>query len=135
MRANYLPILACIAASLWAWQQPLAFAESNLVFSSTNFLHGRPWTLLPALFVHASPLRVGELVDPLRHGSSVLNVLVAAAVGESPDSLFGHLQLLRDGALALTGLEPLAVPGRRRPAFSIKDASGPGQRLAINQQR
>lgn len=58
MRANYLLILACIAASLWAWQQPPAFAEPNLVFSSTNFLHGRPWTLLPALFVHASPLHL-----------------------------------------------------------------------------
>jgi membrane associated rhomboid family serine protease len=58
MRANYLLILACIAATLWAWQQPPAFAEPNLVFSSTNFLHGRPWTLLPALFVHASPLHL-----------------------------------------------------------------------------
>jgi membrane associated rhomboid family serine protease len=58
MRANYLLIFTCIAASLWAWQQAPSSAEHNLVFSSTNFLHGRPWTLLPALFVHASPLHL-----------------------------------------------------------------------------
>ncbi len=58
MRANTLLILTCIAASLWAWQQPPAFAEQNLIFSSTNLLHGRLWTLLPALFVHASPLHL-----------------------------------------------------------------------------
>lgn len=58
MRANYFLILACIAASVWAWQQEPAFAERALVFSSTNLTHGRPWTLLPALFVHASPLHL-----------------------------------------------------------------------------
>jgi membrane associated rhomboid family serine protease len=63
MRGNYLLILTCIAASLWAWQQAPSFAEHNLVFSSTNFLHGRPWTLLPALFVHASPLHlIGNMI-------------------------------------------------------------------------
>jgi membrane associated rhomboid family serine protease len=63
MRTNYLLILSCIAASLWAWQQPPAFAERNLIFSAANLLHGRPWTLLPALFVHASPLHLfGNMV-------------------------------------------------------------------------
>ncbi len=58
MRANYFLILACVFASLWAWQQAPAFAERGLIFSSTNLTHGRPWTLFPALFVHASPLHL-----------------------------------------------------------------------------
>jgi membrane associated rhomboid family serine protease len=39
---------------VWAWQQPPTFAQQNLVFSYNNFMHGRVWTLLTALFVHAS---------------------------------------------------------------------------------
>src|SRR5262249_61354873 len=58
MRANYFLILACILASVWAWQQPPALAERALIFSSTNLSQGRPWTLFPALFVHASPLHL-----------------------------------------------------------------------------
>lgn len=58
MRVNSVLILACIAASVWAWQQQPAFAERNLVFSSVNLLHGRVWTLPAALFVHASPLHL-----------------------------------------------------------------------------
>jgi len=58
MRINSLLILSCIAASLWAWQQPPSFAEQNLVFSSTNLAHGRLWTLPVALFIHGSPLHL-----------------------------------------------------------------------------
>jgi membrane associated rhomboid family serine protease len=58
MRANYFLILACVLASVWAWQQQPAFAERALIFSSTNLTHGRPWTLFPALFVHASPVHL-----------------------------------------------------------------------------
>ncbi|HEY3303646.1 MAG TPA: rhomboid family intramembrane serine protease [Candidatus Binatia bacterium] len=58
MRVNSLLILACIAASLWAWQQPPSFAEQNLVFSSSNLMHGRLWTLPVALFIHGSPLHL-----------------------------------------------------------------------------
>jgi membrane associated rhomboid family serine protease len=58
MRVNSFLILACIAASFWAWQQPPSFAEQNLVFSSGNLLHGRLWTLPLALFIHGSPLHL-----------------------------------------------------------------------------
>jgi membrane associated rhomboid family serine protease len=58
MRANTALILACVFASLWAWQQPPEFAQRALIFSSTNLAHGRPWTLLPALFIHASPVHL-----------------------------------------------------------------------------
>ncbi len=58
MRINWFLILACILASLWAWQtaqQDPTFVDNNLVFSLNNLLAGRVWTLVTALFVHASP--------------------------------------------------------------------------------
>ena len=51
-------MLACIAASLWAWQQDPGFAERNLVFSLRNLEKGRLWTLFAALFVHANVLHL-----------------------------------------------------------------------------
>jgi membrane associated rhomboid family serine protease len=58
VKTNTLLILACIAASLWAWQQDPAFAEKNLIFSLNNLEKGRVWTLLAALFVHANVLHL-----------------------------------------------------------------------------
>ena len=58
MKTNSLLILACIAASIWAWQQDPAFAERNLIFSLRNFENGRFWTLVVALFVHANVLHL-----------------------------------------------------------------------------
>ncbi len=54
MKTNPLLILACIAASIWAWQQDPAFAEKNLIFSLSNLEKGRVWTPVVALFVHAN---------------------------------------------------------------------------------
>lgn len=58
LKTNSLLILACIAATLWAWQQDPAFAEKNLIFSLNNLEKGRVWTLLAALFVHANVLHL-----------------------------------------------------------------------------
>ncbi|TMA89818.1 MAG: rhomboid family intramembrane serine protease, partial [Deltaproteobacteria bacterium] len=58
LRINYYLIVACIAASLWAWHQNPTFAEQNLVFSFNNLLHGRVWTLVTALFVHGNVLHL-----------------------------------------------------------------------------
>jgi rhomboid family protein len=54
LKTNPLLILACIAASIWAWQQAPAFAEKNLIFSLSNLEKGRVWTPVVALFVHAN---------------------------------------------------------------------------------
>ena len=54
MKTNSLLLLACIAATLCAWQQNPAFAERNLIFSLANLEKGRVWTLFAALFVHAN---------------------------------------------------------------------------------
>lgn len=47
-------MLACVLASLCAWQQDPNWADQNLVFSLNNLYAGRIWTLITALFVHAS---------------------------------------------------------------------------------
>ena len=63
MKINSLLILACIAASIWAWQQDPAFAERNLIFSLRNFENGRFWTLIVAVFVHANVFHlVGNMI-------------------------------------------------------------------------
>jgi membrane associated rhomboid family serine protease len=58
LRVNYLLILGCIAASLWAWNQDTSFVDQNLVFSQNNLLAGRVWTIFTAIFVHASPIHL-----------------------------------------------------------------------------
>jgi len=63
LKTNTLLILACLAASLWAWQQDPAFAENNLIFSLKNLQQGKVWTLVAALFIHASVLHLfGNMV-------------------------------------------------------------------------
>ena len=72
MRTNSLLILACIAASLWAWQQEPAFAERNLIFSLSNLEKGRVWTAVAALFVHANVLHLfGNMLFLFVFGSTL----------------------------------------------------------------
>ncbi|MGH7794438.1 MAG: rhomboid family intramembrane serine protease [Candidatus Binatia bacterium] len=72
MRTNSLLILACIAASLWAWQQEPAFAEKHLIFSLSNLDKGRFWTLIAALFVHANVLHLfGNMLFLFVFGSTL----------------------------------------------------------------
>ena len=72
MKTNTLLILACIAASLWAWQQDPAFAEKNLIFSLGNLEKGRVWTLVAALFVHANVLHLfGNMLFLFVFGSTL----------------------------------------------------------------
>ena len=58
MKTNSSLIFACVAASLWAWQQDPAFAGKNLIFSLSNLEKARVWTLVAALFVHANVLHL-----------------------------------------------------------------------------
>ena len=72
MKINLLLILACIAASFWAWQQDPALAQRNLVFSFHNLEQGRVWTLFAALFVHASVLHLfGNMLFLFVFGSTL----------------------------------------------------------------
>ena len=72
MKTNSLLILTCIAASLWAWQQEPAFAETHLIFSLANLEKGRIWTLFAALFVHANILHLfGNMLFLFVFGSTL----------------------------------------------------------------
>jgi len=72
LKTNSLLILACIAASLWAWQQEPAFAERNLIFSLSNLEKGRVWTAVAALFVHANVLHLfGNMLFLFVFGSTL----------------------------------------------------------------
>ncbi len=72
MKTNFLLILACIGASIWAWQQTPTFAQQNLVFSYNNLMHGRVWTLVTALFVHASAVHLfGNMLFLFVFGSTL----------------------------------------------------------------
>ena len=72
MKINLLLIFACIAASLWAWQQEPAFAERNLIFSLSNLEKGRVWTAVAALFVHANVLHLfGNMLFLFVFGSTL----------------------------------------------------------------
>src|SRR5438128_9952004 len=53
MRVNWFLMLACVLASLYAWQQDPNWTDQNLVFSLNNLYAARVWTLVTALFVHA----------------------------------------------------------------------------------
>lgn len=72
MKINLLLILACIAASLWAWQQEPGFAQRNLIFTLNNLEKGRVWTLVAALFVHANILHLfGNMLFLFVFGSTL----------------------------------------------------------------
>jgi membrane associated rhomboid family serine protease len=74
LKTNSLLILACIAASLWAWQQDPAFAQGNLIFSLSNLEKGRLWTLVTALFVHANVLHLfGNMLFLFVFGNTLEN--------------------------------------------------------------
>src|SRR5436309_6422177 len=53
MRVNWFLMLACVLASLYAWQQDPNWTDQNLVFSLNNLYAGRVLTLVTALLVHA----------------------------------------------------------------------------------
>ncbi len=113
MKTNYYLILACIAASLWAWQQNPTFAEQNLVFSFNNLVHGRVWTLVTALFVHGNVLHLFG------------NMLFLFVFGNTLEKTVGarnHLTIFFTGGFA--GFI-LGLPFTPRAAYNIVVVSHP----------
>jgi membrane associated rhomboid family serine protease len=101
VKINSLLILACIAASLWAWQQDPALAEKNLIFSLSNLEKGRVWTLFAALFVHANVLHLFG------------NMLFLFVFGNTLEKTVGPRKLLAiffTGGLVSFILGPLFLP-------------------------
>ena len=54
MRATNILILVCIIVTFYAWTLNPASVERNFAFSLKNLEEGRVWTLVTAVFMHAS---------------------------------------------------------------------------------
>ena len=63
MRVTTVLILLCFLASLYAWTANPVTVQNDLVFSLSNLLAGRVWTVVTAIFVHANLLHlVGNMI-------------------------------------------------------------------------
>lgn len=75
MRATTVLILLCIAASLYAWTARPVTVQDDLVFSLSNLLDGRVWTLVTAIFVHANLLHlIGNMIFLYVFGNTLESV-------------------------------------------------------------
>lgn len=75
MRTTNILILLCVLASLYAWTADTTILERDLVFSLRNLLEGRVWTLVTAIFVHASLIHlVGNMIFLYVFGSTLESV-------------------------------------------------------------
>lgn len=76
MRATNVLILICTVATLYAlyWADPTS-VERNLVFSLKNMQEGRVWTLVTAIFVHASLIHLlGNMIFLYVFGNTLESV-------------------------------------------------------------
>jgi len=75
MRATNVLILACVLISLYGWTADPAFVQQNLVFSLKNFLEGRVWTVVTAIFVHANLIHLlGNMIFLYVFGNTLESV-------------------------------------------------------------
>ena len=75
MRVTTVLILLCFLASLYAWTANPVTVQNDLVFSLSNLLAGRVWTVVTAIFVHANLLHlVGNMIFLYVFGSTLEGV-------------------------------------------------------------
>jgi membrane associated rhomboid family serine protease len=75
MRATNILILVCIVVSLYAWTLDPAIVERNLAFSLMNLEEGRVWTLVTAIFLHASIIHLlGNMIFLYVFGNTLESV-------------------------------------------------------------
>ena len=75
MRATNVLILACVLISIHGWTADPAFVQQNLIFSLKNFLEGRVWTLVTAIFVHANLIHLlGNMIFLYVFGNTLESV-------------------------------------------------------------
>lgn len=105
--------MVCVLLSLYAWTLDPATVERNLVFSLKNLQEGRVWTLVTAIFVHASILHL------------LGNMIFLYVFGNTLESVTDHKHMLI--AFFLGGLLsfPLSLP------FFPPDATFVGASAAI----
>ena len=67
--------MVCIAVSLYSWTLDPTYVERNLAFSLTNLQDGRIWTLVTAIFVHASLIHLlGNMIFLYVFGNTLESV-------------------------------------------------------------
>lgn len=75
MKATNLLILLCVSTTLYTWTLDSAVAERDLIFSLRNIQEMRVWTLVTAVFVHASLMHlVGNMVFLYVFGNTLESV-------------------------------------------------------------
>ena len=98
MRATNVLILICIAATLYAlYGADPTSVERNLVFSLKNMQEGRVWTLITAIFVHASLIHLlgnmiflyvfGNTLESVTNAKRMLTVFFVGGILSFPLSL------------------------------------------------
>jgi len=98
MRATNVLILVCIAATLYAlYGADPTSVERNLVFSLKNMQEGRVWTLVTAIFVHASLIHLlgnmiflyvfGNTLESVTNSKRMLTVFFVGGILSFPLSL------------------------------------------------
>jgi len=98
MRATNVLILICIAATLYAlYGADPTSVERNLVFSLKNMQEGRAWTLITAIFVHASLIHLlgnmiflyvfGNTLESVTNAKRMLTVFFVGGILSFPLSL------------------------------------------------
>jgi membrane associated rhomboid family serine protease len=75
MRMTTVLILLCTVASLYAWTADSVALQNDLVFSRSNLLDGRIWTVVTAIFVHANLLHLaGNMIFLYVFGNTLESV-------------------------------------------------------------
>jgi membrane associated rhomboid family serine protease len=97
MRATNVLILACILITIYSWTLDPTSVERNLVFSLKNMQEGRVWTVVTAIFVHASLIHLlgnmiflyvfGNTLESVRDSRSMLITFFLGGVLSFPLSL------------------------------------------------
>ncbi len=97
MRATNVLILVCILITIYSWTLDPTSVERNLVFSLKNLQEGRVWTVVTAIFVHASLIHLlgnmiflyvfGNTLESVRDSRSMLIAFFLGGVLSFPLSL------------------------------------------------
>ncbi len=97
MRVTNVLILICILVTIYSWTLDPTSVEGYLVFSLKNLQEGRIWTLVTAIFVHASVIHLlgnmiflyvfGNTLESVRDSKSMMIAFFLGGVLSFPLSL------------------------------------------------
>jgi membrane associated rhomboid family serine protease len=113
MRITNVLILVCVSVSLYTWTVDPSFVERNLAFSLSNLQEGRAWTLVTAIFVHASLIHL------------LANMIFLYVFGNTLESVTNSKRMLVTFFLGGLLSFPLSIP------FFPPDATFAGASAAI----